>query len=55
MNSIEELRDYRLADEIQRIQSLSREQLLEELIEIQTSYILSLNDREILSVYGKQK
>ena len=55
MNSIEELRDYRLADEIQRIQSLSREDLIRELVAIRASYIEGLTDAQILHGYERQK
>lgn len=52
MNSIEEVRDAKIADEILRIQSLSREDLVRELVEIRASYIESLDDREVL-LYGR--
>ncbi len=39
MNSLESLLDYLIADEIQRIQKLSHEDLVRELIEIKTSQI----------------
>ncbi len=36
MNHIDDIKDYLIADEIQRIQSLSHEQLVCELIEVKT-------------------
>lgn len=54
MNSIEELRDARIATEIQRIEGLSRENLVRELVEIRAAFIESLDDREIL-LYGKTR
>lgn len=48
MNDIEALRDYIIADEIQRIQSLSREDLISELIELQSAKIESASLAELL-------
>lgn len=48
MNDIEDLRDYIIADEIQRIQSLSREELIRELIELQSAKIESASVTELL-------
>jgi len=44
MDDIETLKDYLIADEISRIQSLSREELEKELIEIKSKEIELLND-----------
>jgi hypothetical protein len=52
MNSIEELRDYYLSDEIRRIESLTREQLVRELVTIKAERIEALSALEILH-YGK--
>ena len=54
MNSIEEVRDAKIADEILRIQSLSREKLVQELVAIRAAFIESLDDREVL-LYGKTR
>ena len=54
MNSVAELRDYRIADEIQRIQSLSREQLIRELVSLRASFIEGLSDEQIIN-YGQIK
>ena len=54
MNSIEEIRDAKIADEILRIQSLSREDLVKELVAIRAVFIESLDDRELL-LYGRRK
>jgi hypothetical protein len=44
MDDIETLKDYLIADEILRIQSLSREKLEKELIEIKSKEIELFND-----------
>ena len=49
MNDIESLRDYRIADCIQHIQSMSREELERKLINIETEKIECMTDAEILS------
>ena len=51
MNHIDDIKDYLIADEIQRIQSLSHDELVSELIEVKTKEIesSSLN----LNQYGK--
>ena len=51
MNHIDDIKDYLIADEIQRIQSLSHEELVNELINVKTRIIesSSLN----LPMYGK--
>ena len=54
MNSIEEVRDAKIADEILRIQSLSREKLVQELVAIRAAFIESLDDRAVL-LYGKTR
>ena len=55
MNSTSELRDYLIADEIQRISSLSREELVSELVEIKSRAIEQMSDYEILNLnkHGK--
>lgn len=55
MNDIEGIKDYMISDEIFRIKSLSREKLEEELIEINSRKIESLNDLMSIKEYGKQK
>lgn len=52
MENSESLKDYMIADEILRIQSLSREKLEEELIEINSRKIESLNDLESIIKYA---
>jgi hypothetical protein len=54
MEDIESLKDYRIADEILRIQSLSREKLEEELIEMKSREIESLNDLVSIKEYGNK-
>jgi len=54
MENSESLKDYMIADEILRIQSLSREKLEEELIEINSRKIESLNDLESIIKYGNK-
>ena len=55
MEDIEGIKDYMIADEILRIKSLSREKLEEELIEIKSEKIESLNNLMSIKEYGKQK
>jgi len=55
MEDIESIKDYMIADEILRIKSLSREKLEEELIEINSRKIESLNNLMSIKKYGKQK
>ena len=55
MNSISELKDYRIADEIQRITSLSREELASELIEIKSRAIEEMSDYEVLNLHHYDK
>ena len=50
MNDIEALRDYIIADEIQRIQSLSREELVSELITLQSEKIETTSLADLLRV-----
>lgn len=52
MNSIVELKDALIANQILRIQSLSREKLVRELVEIRASYIEALSDAATLE-YAK--
>ena len=48
MNDFEALRDYVIADEIQRIQSLPREELVRELIELSSREIEKMTDSQLL-------
>lgn len=48
MNDIETLRDYLIADEIQRIQTLSLEKLTSELIYIKTKQIECMSKKDLL-------
>ena len=48
MNDIESLRDYLLADLIIKIQSLSKEALIRELVELKSKEIESASPDEIL-------
>jgi len=54
MESIESLKDYLIADEIIRIQSLSREQLIRELVIVKSKKIESLNDLKSIKEYGNK-
>ena len=49
MNSLEELKDYLIADEIQRIESLTREELVRELMDVKSKDIEALSDKEVLN------
>lgn len=49
MNSTAELRDYLIADEIQRLSSLTKEELVRELIEIKSRAIEQMSDKELLT------
>lgn len=55
MQSIESLKDYLIADEIIRIQSLSQEELVRELITTKTEKIEPLNDLKSIIKYGERK
>ena len=55
MNSIESLKDYLIADEITRIESLSREALVRELVAVRSEQIESLNDVKSIRKYAKEK
>ena len=48
MNDIEALRDYIIADEIHRIQSLSHEKLVRELVELSSREIEKMTDSQLL-------
>jgi hypothetical protein len=50
MNDITELKDYLIADEIERIQKLSNKMLIRELIEVQTRKIENLSDIEVMKM-----
>lgn len=48
MQDIESLRDYLIADEIQRIQSMTPEEVVRELIEAKTGTIETMTTQELL-------
>lgn len=50
MNDIESVRDYLIADEIQRLSSLSREEMLSELIELKSRTIETASPEELLKI-----
>ena len=54
MESIESLKDCLISDEIQRIESLSRVELVRELIEMKSRKIESLNDLKSIKEYGNK-
>ena len=54
MESIESLKDYLISDEIQRIESLSRVELVRELIEMKSRKIESLSDLKSIKEYGNK-
>ena len=54
MESIESLKDYLISDEIQRIESLSRVELVRELIEMKSRKIESLSDLKSIQEYGNK-
>jgi len=54
MESIESLKDYLISDEIQRIESLSREELVGELVEMTSRKIESLSDLKSIKEYGNK-
>lgn len=49
MNSIEEVKDCVIADEIMRIQNLSREDLIKELIDIESKQIEAMKSDEFMA------
>lgn len=49
MNSVEDLRDYVTVDVINRIESMSREELVRELIELSTTSLEQMDADELLS------
>lgn len=49
MNSIEEVKDCVIADEIMRIQNLSREDLIRELIDIKSRQIEAMKPDEFMA------
>ena len=55
MESLESLKDCLIANEIQRITSLTREDLERELIEFQSRQIESLEDLASVLEYGEQR
>ena len=54
MESIESLKDYLISDEILRIESLSREELIRELVEVNSRKIESLGDLKSIKEYGNK-
>ncbi|KND51234.1 MAG: hypothetical protein ABA06_02900 [Parcubacteria bacterium C7867-001] len=48
MNSVEDLRDYVIADTIQQIESMSREELVRTLVMITTSPLEQMDANELL-------
>ena len=54
MNSTNELRDYYVADEILRISSLSRKELIRELIDLKSKAIEKMDDYDILVATQKK-
>ena len=54
MESIESLKDYLISDEIQRIESLSREELVGELVEMTSRKIESLSHLKSIKEYGNK-
>ena len=54
MNSITELKDAIIADEISRIESLTQKELVEELIDLKSRQIESLSPDEVIN-YLKNK
>lgn len=50
MNDIEDLRDGLIADEIQRIQSLSREDLIAELIALKSGKLEGASPADLLQI-----
>lgn len=52
---IESMKDYMIADEIKRIESLDRVELVRELVEEKTKVIESLTDLKSIQNYGKRK
>ena len=49
------MKDYMIADEIKRIESLDRVELVRELVEEKTKVIESLTDLKSIQNYGKRK
>lgn len=50
MNDIESLKDYLIADEIQRLSSLSHEELLSEIIELKSRAIETAAPEELFKI-----
>jgi len=55
MNSVTEIKDCLIVDEIERIQILSIERLRHELIEVKTRKIEEMSDVEILKMCQRNK
>jgi hypothetical protein len=55
MNSFTELKDYLIADEILRIKSLTRESLVEELIDLKSKMIEALSPDEVMDYLKNKK
>lgn len=49
MNSITEIKDCVIADQIQRIKLLTKEELIEELIDLKSKEVEKMNDEELLN------
>jgi len=55
MNDIVAVKDYMIADEIRRIESLTRDQLVRELIEAKSLQIESLQDLKEIREYARTR
>ena len=55
MNSIEEVKDCVIADEIMRIQNLSRENLIKELIDVESKQIEAMTSEEFMAYLKTRK
>ncbi len=55
MNSIEEVKDCVIADEIMRIQSLTREDLIKELIDVESKQIEAMTSDEFMAYLKTRK
>jgi hypothetical protein len=55
MNSLEELKDYLIADEILRIESLTQKELVDELMDLKTRQIESLSPDEVINYLKNKK
>ncbi|MDO8452044.1 MAG: hypothetical protein Q7S76_04215 [bacterium] len=55
MQDITSLQDYLIADEIQRISSLTREALVRELVELRSRAIENSSPQELLKIASQEK